>query len=285
MPDFHLLSEQLRADLSRVDWSPGTDVRAAGARRRRRQTLVVTAVSAAVVVVITSVALLSPGGQPTSAPVGSPGPLSNSPSAVPTPTASPLTTSPGAATPTSAPGVSQGVTLPNRMLLDASDVSPDFAGVDVPFAGLYSPNPFIGCGPDGLVGPAPVGVTGAGFTHGEGNSVRLGGESVLWYGTSASATQAMSAIRQLMAGVCATGFQVSTGILGGDELILFSSTQGDIVVPQAAHGAAIYHAVVRHRAYLIWITIVDEYQTSDGKSLATTLAQRAMNRLCSATTC
>jgi hypothetical protein len=107
MPDFHLLSEQLRIDLSRVDWSPAGDVRAAGTRRRRRQTLVVTVVSAAVVVVITSVALLLPGGRPTSAPLGSPGPSADSPSAAPTTTAGPLASLPNAAATRCGPATSR----------------------------------------------------------------------------------------------------------------------------------------------------------------------------------
>jgi hypothetical protein len=54
MPDFNVLSEQLRADLSRVDWSPAGEIRAAGTRRRRNQMLGIGAVSVAVVAVVAS---------------------------------------------------------------------------------------------------------------------------------------------------------------------------------------------------------------------------------------
>jgi hypothetical protein len=289
MPDFHVLREQLHSDLSRVDWSPADDIRATGTRRRRTQTLVVAGVSAAVVLVIASVALLLPGGRPNSAPVGGPSPSSQSPSAVavlPAPSPSP------SPSPTASPSPSPGLTttppvpmLPAQLLLTASDVTPYFAGIEEPFAQPYQPNPFLGCGTDGLVGSGPVGVIGTGFTHGDANSVRLGGETVFRYDSSAHAGETVAAVRQLMLGACAGIWQVDPATPSGDGSILFFTTRQDVVVPQAAHGNALYHAVLRRGAYLVWITIVDEYQTSDGRTVATTLAQRAVTRLCEATVC
>jgi len=278
MPDFHVLSEQLRADLSRVDWAPADDIRAAGTRRRRNQMVTVGAVSAAVVAVVASVALLLPGGRPTAAPVGGP-PAMPTTSVSPTfdPSARPTDFNP-------APGPT-GSALPSRVLLTAADVAPRFGGVDEPFAGPSMPNPFIGCGSDGLPGPQPVGAIGLGFTPpGGANSIQLGGESVLRYGMTGDAEAVMNGIRQQVGGACAHAFVVDSPKLG-DEALLLYSTDGGVVGAQAAHGKAISYEVVRYGAYVVWVTIVDEYQIRDGLSVVRTFAQRAGTRLCAAASC
>jgi hypothetical protein len=287
MPDFHVLSEQLRSDLSRVDWAPADDIRAAGTRRRRNQLLAVGAVSAAVVAMVASAALLLPNGRPTSAPVG--GPNSSSITATAYPSSPPPTFDPSAIptdfNPTPGPTASPPAMLSSRLLLTSGDVAPSFGGVDEPFAGPAIPNPFIGCGSDGLPGPQPVGAIGIGFTPpGSGNSIQLGGESVLQYGKTGDAQAVMNGIRQQMGGACAHAFVVDSPKLGGEALLLYS-TDGGVVGAQAAHGKAINYEVIRYGAYVVWVTIVDEYQIRDGLSVVQTLAQRAGTRLCAATTC
>jgi hypothetical protein len=278
MPDFDVLSEQLRADLSRVDWAPADDIRAAGTRRRRTQLLTVGAVSAAVVAVVASVALLLPNGQPSSAPIG-PGSGMATTTAAPTfdPSAPPSDFNP-------APGPTASA-LPSRVLLTAADVAPSFGGVDEPFAGPSMPNPFIGCGSDGLPGPQPVGGIGLGFAPpGSGNSIQLGGESVLRYGTTGDAQALMNDIRQQVGGACTHAFVVDSPKLG-DEALLLYSTDGGVVGAQQAHGKALSYEVVRYGAYVVWVTVIDEYQIRDGLSVVQALAQRATTRLCAAVTC
>jgi hypothetical protein len=88
-----------------------------------------------------------------------------------------------------------------------------------------------------------------------------------------------------MAGVRASSYQLGSASRGGEESIVFSTTDPNIVVAQAAHGKAIYHAVVGHGAYLLRVTTVDQFQIANGMDVATTLAQRAGTWLSAATAC
>src|SRR5439155_14749102 len=97
--------------------------------------------------------------------------------------------------------------------------------------------------------------------------------------------RAMVAIDTMVAGSCTAHYQVLPRTLGGDESLLLHSTDLSVVQVQAAHGREIYYAVVRKGDYLVWITLINASQTSGQTARATTLAHRALQRLCGAVAC
>jgi len=111
-----------------------------------------------------------------------------------------------------------------------------------------------------------------------------GGESVMRFRPGA-AHQTMTAIGQLMAGACAGPFQVLRRDLGGDESLLITSSDPSAVVPQAAHGMALYYAVERRGDYLVWVTLVDQARKTGQENFVGTLASHAAQRTCAAVTC
>jgi hypothetical protein len=285
MPDFHVLREQLHTDLSRVDWSPAPDVRAAGDRRRRNQTLAVTTVAAVVVAAIASVALLLPGGRITSTPFGNseaqPSSQLSFRSVLNTP-ADPSATPTGYTPPP--PGPTPGVmAVPPRALLTAEDLSPDFTGIDEPFVGEYSGNPFLGCGPDGLSAEQPSSATAVGFRNTQTQPL-LGGESVLQYGGNGS-VDAMAQLRAVIAGPCAGVYHIIQRSLEGDDSLLLSTTDRNAVLPLAAHGNAVYYGIVERGSYLVWVTVIDQGHTANALDLTATLVVRAEDRVCATMLC
>jgi hypothetical protein len=164
------------------------------------------------------------------------------------------------------------------VVLTAADVAPTFTGVDT-FPAPYVPNPFLGCGIDGVPGTAqPIAATGGAFLGSE----IIGGESVLRFDPGA-AQRAMNAINELVTGPC-QGF-ASASLTGGDAGILLASTDGGIVVPEAAHGVALVYAIVRYGDYLVWITLISQTPDTALTESATTLAERAGVRLCAVVGC
>jgi hypothetical protein len=279
MPDFNDLADRLLTDMSTADWRDADLIRAAGNRRGRVE-LAVTAATIAVVAVVAVLLLanstLLPGGNPGLGPAasrsGTPGP-----SVVANPTPSP------AVTPSPADGPARRDTIPLGALLTPADLRPVFAGLGSPYAQPDFPNPFLGCGPDGLPGGQQfTGVVGAAFTGGGGSLV--GGESVIRF-QPGGAHLTMTAISQLMAGACAGPFQVLRRDLGGDESILVTSSDGSAVGPEAIHGVALYYAIERRGDYLVWVTLVDEARKTGQAGLAATLAIGAAQRACAAVTC
>ena len=133
-------------------------------------------------------------------------------------------------------------------------------------------------------GPARVRRPGTG-QWGRSDHVELFGvDSVLRY-ASGGAHRTLAAVDALMAGSCAGRYQVIGRALGGDESLLLHSTDLSVVQPQAAHGREIYYAVVRKGDYLLWIALINPSQASGQVARATTLAHRALQRLCAAVTC
>jgi hypothetical protein len=298
MPDFNHLADQVFTDMSRADWPEADLIRTEGSRRGRVQlaisttvaiTTTVAAVVAAVVVATVAAVVLSngtwlrgsvPAVAPTVSQSNTPGPTvtpnqTPSRSISPVPSTGPTT---GATT-----GATQQGTIPPAALLTIVDLRPTFSGLESPFAQPYTPNPFIGCGPDGLPGAQQfMDVVGSGFTGGTGSL--LGGESLIRFQPGA-AHQTITAISQLMAGACAGPFQVVRRNLGGDESILISSSDPNTVLPQAAHGMALYYGIERRGDYLVWITLVDQAQQTGQASLAATLTTRAAAQLCATVRC
>jgi hypothetical protein len=285
MPDFHVLREQLHTDLSRVDWSPAADVRAAGDRRRRNQTLAVTTVAAVVVAAIASMALLLPDGRITSTPFGhsvaqpssqlSFRSVLNTPGDPSAPPADYTPPPPGPTAPAEA--------VPTRALLTASDVSPDFTGVDQPFVGAYSGNPFLTCDPDALAAYQPPAASAVGFLHTQTQPL-LGGESVMQYGGN-DGWAMMAQLRAVIAGPCAGVYHITQRHLEGDDSLLLSTTDPNTVLALAAHGNAVYYAIVVRGSYLIWVTIIDQDRTANALDLTATLVVRAEDRLCATMLC
>jgi hypothetical protein len=281
MPDFNDLADRLLTDMSRADWREADLIRAAGNRRGRARLAMTTAtvaVVAVVAVLLLANATLPRGGSQGAGPAPSQTvtpsrTVAQSPPVTPSPTVPPSRT----AEPTR-----QG-TIPPGALLTAADLRPTFSGLDSPFAQPYSANPFMACGPDGLPdGQQYTDAAGAQFSGGDG--ALRGGEAILRFEPGA-AHQTMTAISQLVAGACAGPFQVLRRDLGGDESILITSSDGSTVVPQAAHGMAIYFGFERRGDYLVWVTLVDEASKSGQADLAATLTIHAAQRACTAVTC
>ena len=279
MPDFNDLADRLLTDMSQADWRDADLIRAEGSRRGRAR-LAMTAATVAVVAVVAVVLLANAafprGAGPAVPPAASPS-VAASPSGTTGSSAPPSPSAP----PSLAAGPPQGA-IPPGALLTAADVRPAFTGLDSPYAQPGTPNPFLTCGPDGLPGGQQfTDAVGVRFT---GGTALLGFESIMRFPPGA-AHQTMAAISQLTAGDCAGPFQVLRRDLGGDESMLITSSDGSTVVPQFAHGVAIYYAVERRGDYLVWVTLVDEAQKTGQASLAATLATRAAQRACAAVTC
>ncbi|WP_426502808.1 hypothetical protein ACPPVO_34910 [Dactylosporangium sp. McL0621] len=266
MPDFDQFAQHLHADVSRLDWPDPDRIRAVGSRRRRAQ---VAAMTLAVAVVVAGVLVLPrTGTRHAPAPAASLTPTATSPAPNPSTSAAP---SLGAAV------------IPPSALLSATDFGGGFTASGGVFAAPAVPNPFIGCGPDGLPGDdQPVAGMGAGAGQQQNGS--QGSDSVLRF-AGGGAHRAMVAIDALVAGSCAGHYQVVDRTLGGDESLLLHSTDLSVVQPQAAHGREIYYAVVRKGDYLVWIALINPSQASGQTARATTLAHRALQRLCAAVAC
>lgn len=270
MPDFNDLADRLLTDMTRADWRDAELIRAAGNRRGRARlagTVAAVAVVAVVAVLLLANAALPRGGAPAASPSSA---QAASPSVTPSPS-----------DPSAGP-VRQG-TITSDALLNPADLEPVFAGPASPYAQPYSPNPFVGCGPDGLPGAQRfTDVMGAGFVGGGGTL--SGGESVMRFGPGA-AHQTMTAVSQLVAGACAGPFQVLRRDLGGDESLLITSSDPSAVLPQAAHGRALYYAIERRGDYLVWVTLVDQARKTGQENFVGTLAIHAAQRMCAAVTC
>ncbi len=276
MPDFNHLADQLLTDMSGADWLEADVIRSAGNRRGRVQLLMTVSMAAAVVVTAVAVVLANPTLLPSNN-------ASVAPAASQGRTLSPSVTPSTASTSGPSTGPTQQRTIPPDALLTTAKVGPAFSGLEPPFAQPYTPNPFIGCGPDGLPGAQQfTEVIGTALTG--GTSALLGGESLMRFQPGA-AHQVMTAISQLAAGGCAGPFQILRRDLGGDESILITSSDPNVVLAQAAHGKAIYYAIERRGDYLVWMTLVDQAQKTGQASLAVTLISRAAQQLCTTITC
>lgn len=279
MPDFNHLADQLRTDLSHTDWPDADLIRAAGNRRARTQRALTTT-TVVVVVAVVAVLLLTHPTLPHhgNIAVGPAASQSQRPHTPTTPPPTPTTpTTPGQPT----RPVEQG-TIPPGALLTTADLTPTFTGLNSPYTQPYSPNPFLGCGPDGLPGTRPfTDVVGAGFT---GDGSLHGGESILLFAPGA-AHQTMTAISQLTAGTCAVPFQILRRDLGGDESLLITSSDPSTVTAQAAHGIALYYGIERRGDYLIWVTLIDQTHKTGQANLAATLTTHAAQQLCTTVMC
>src|SRR6185369_9908155 len=123
----------------------------------------------------------------------------------------------------------QAPSIAATALLTIADLQPSFTREES-FDAPWSPNPFLGCGPDGLPGnQQPLAAIGVGFTGGD--------------------------VRQSLFG-------------------------GETVIPQAAHGVALYYAIIRQGDYLVWVTLIDQSHEAAPTDVASTLARRGSQRLC-----
>ena len=175
--------------------------------------------------------------------------------------------------------------MPPAVLLTAADVEPAFTGVDSPFNAPWAPNPFEGCGPDGLPGnQSPIAAIGTGFTHGDVPQPVIGAESVIRYGAN-GAHLAVVAINQLISGSCAGKYKTLSTSLGGAESILVQSNDPETVGVQAAHGVALYYAIIRQGDYLVWVILIDQSHEAALTDEASTLARRGSQRLCAVVAC
>lgn len=202
---------------------------------------------------------------------GPPTPTRDLPTASGTPT-------PSATQPTS---TAQAPSIAATALLTVADLQPSFTREEPSFDGPWSPNPFLGCGPDGLPGnQQPLAAIGVGFT---GGSV-FGGESVMRYGSN-GAHLTLAAINQLISGPCAGRYQIVGTSVGGNESVLAQSNDLETVIPQAAHGVALYYAIIRQGDYLVWVTLIDQSHEAAPTDVASTLARRGSQRLCAVVSC
>jgi len=205
---------------------------------------------------------------------GPPTPTRDLPTASGTPT-------PSATQPTS---TAQAPSIAATALLTIADLQPSFTREES-FDAPWSPNPFLGCGPDGLPGnQQPLAAIGVGFTGGDVRQSLFGGESVMRFGTN-GAHLTVAAINQLISGPCAGRYQIVGTSLGGAESVLVQSNDPETVIPQAAHGVALYYAIIRQGAYLVWVTLIDQSHEAAPTDVASTLARRGSQRLCAAVSC
>ena len=146
-------------------------------------------------------------------------------------------------------------------------------------------NSFLECGPDSLPGgDQPVASLATGASAGQAPDESLGIDSVLRF-ASGGAHRTMVAIDALVAGSCAGRYQVVSRALGGDESLLLHPTDPSAVLPQVTPGKDIYYAIVRKGDYLVWIALINARQTSGQAARASTLAHRALQRLCASVAC
>jgi hypothetical protein len=207
----------------------------------------------------------------------------------PSPTGATTTNPPpadGSSTPGQSIGSTPALTIPATALLTSADQQFPFTGVSQPSEGVSIPNPFNSCGPDGLPGNLqPLATIYLGFTYGgEIPQPILGSESVIRFGANGAHTT-FAAAQQLVSGACAGKYQTLSTSLGGAESVLLRSTDGDTVGAQAAHGVALYFAIIRAGDYLLWVTLIDQSREGPLTDLATTLARRGLQRMCAAVPC
>jgi hypothetical protein len=187
--------------------------------------------------------------------------------------------------PTAASGGSRVATIPAATLLVAADFGRTFRQVGGPYPVSAMPNPFLGCGLDGLPGNDNlIASVGAGFVEGVDGIGAVADESVLRFSTG-GAHQTMTAINALLNGECAARFQVVSRRLGGDESVLLRSSDLSVALSQYAHGTILYYAIVRHGDYLAWITLADEFVRTDRTNLAIAAAHESETRLCATIGC
>jgi hypothetical protein len=169
-------------------------------------------------------------------------------------------------------------------LLTVGDLRPAFTGVEEPFSVPYAPNPFLGCGIDGMLGgQSATAVVATGFTNDKPDAL-LGGESIMRF-HAGGAHRTVTAIKQLIANNCGGRYSLLSTTLGGDESLLLESTDVGTVLPQFAHGVALYYAIVRNGDYLIWLALASSVREAVPTDLPRSLARRGSRRLCLAVTC